>query len=567
MRFNRIAAVRSDDVIADRYRLVKVVGSGDRGIAWLANDLREHRQVALRRPHTASDLERAADIAKLVEHPRAVKVFDVVGDGDDRWLVMEYFPATSLADKGVLPPREVAAIGAQVAGALAAAHEADVVHQDVTPDTILVNDKGVAKVTDFGISTVSSSTAYVSPEVADGNDATAASDVFSLGATLFAAVEGQPPFGAGDPDAVLSRIRSGRGEIATRAGALKPVLDALLRRDVASRPTAAQAKSMLDRVASGQTVPPWPGAKRQPKALLVTAAAAIVVLALVRPWESEAGGPARTVLGDPRTADPCSVADAQVLGRFGEATLKANYGGFNRCDVLIAVAGDDEIDVEFGFGGPRADAPTTSGTPDVVRHPPKRDGEDCGIGLTLADRSVLEIAARSDDDIDTDFCQVAAVAADHAQSVMRQHHEIPRRPKVDPRSLATVDACGLITPTDLAAEPAYTGIAPTPGFARWSCRWQSPAGDVQVIFDRTDADSPREGTRVAIAGRQVYVVPAGYGEFTCAARIFHLRHQDDNGDAYVELALVVVAGGAAMPELCRVASTFATPVAEHLPQL
>lgn len=579
--------MQSDDVIADRYRLVKVVGSGGMGIVWLADDLREHRQVALKRPHTASsgvraDLERESDIAKKVAHPRAVKVFDVVGDGDDCWLVMEYFPATTLAGKGTLPPREVAAIGAQVAGALAAAHEADVVHRDVAPGNILVNDKGVAKVTDFGISawraaTITSSgkvagtAAYVSPEVADGNGAKAASDVFSLGATLFAAVEGQPPFGTGDPDAVLSRIRAGRGEIATRAGALKPVLDALLRRDRATRPTAAQAKSMLDKVASGQTVPAWPGGKRQPRALLVAAAAAavvaILVLALVRPWESEAGGPARTVLGDPRTADPCSVADAQVLGRFGEATLNADYGGFNRCDVLIAVAGDDEIDVEFDFDGPQSDPPTTSSTPEIVRHTPEREGDDCSITLTLTDRSVLEITAKSDDDIDTDFCQVAAVAADHAQSVMRQHQEIPRRLKADPRSLANVDACGLITAADLAAEPAYAGVSPVPGFGRWRCRWQSPDGDVQVIFDKTDPDSAMEGTRVAIAGRQVYVVPEGYGDFTCVARIFHLRYQGDNGDAYAELALVVVEGGDAMTELCRLASTFATPVAERLPQL
>lgn len=557
------------------------------GIVWLADDLKQHRQVALKRPHTTSpgvraDLEREADIARKIAHPGAVKVYDVVGEGDDCWLVMEYFPATSLAGKGVLPPREVAAIGAQVAAALAAAHAVDVVHRDVAPGNILVNDNGVAKVTDFGISAwrattvtssgkVSGTAAYISPEVADGIGARPPSDVFSLGATLFAAVEGQPPFGTGDPDVLLTRIRTGRGEIATRAGALKPVLDALLRRDRAARPTAVEAKNMLDRVASGQTVPAWPGAKRQPRTLLVIAAAAAVavllVLTLVRPWESEPSGPAHTVLGDPRTADPCAVADAGVLGRFGKATLDANYGGINRCDVLIAVAGDDEIDVEFEFDQPGSGAPTTSNTPQVVRHSAERDDDDCGIDLTLSDRSVLEITAKSDDDIDTDFCQVAAVAADHAESVLRQHTEVPRRPKGDPRSLATVDACGLITAADLASEPAYAGVSPEPGYAGWSCRWPSPDGALRVIFDRNDPDSAREGTRVAIDGRQVYVVPEGYGEFTCAARIFHLRYQDDNGDAHVELALVVVEGGAAMTELCRLASTFATPVAERLPKL
>lgn len=577
--------MRSNDVIADRYRLVKVVGSGGMGIVWLADDLRGNRQVALKRPHTVdadvlADLEREVDIAKRVVHPQVVKVYDVVGDG---WLVMEYFPAKSLAEKEILPPRQVAAIGAQVAEALAAAHEADVIHRDVAPGNVLVNAGGVVKVTDFGLSAwraatitssgnVSGTAAYVSPEVVEGDEATAASDVYSLGATLFAAVEGQPPFGIGDPDDCLRRIRSGRTEIATRAGALKPVLDALLRRDPAERPTAVQARSMLDTVASGHTVPAWPRAhRRQPRATLVAAVAMVVVavlmLAFVRPWESEAGGPARTVLGDPRTADPCSVADPQALSRFGKASVDANYAGFNRCDVLIAVAGDDEIDVEFRFDAAEPDVPTTSGTPRVVRNEPRRDGEECGIVVTLADQAVLAVVAKSYDDVDTDFCQVAAVAVDHAESVLRQHEVVPRRPAPDRRSLANVDACGLLDASALAAVPTYTGAVPEPGFANWRCRWPSADGSVQVIFDRDDPDSMREGTPVEIGGREVYVVPNGYGEFTCAARIFHLGYEDDIGDPRVELVLVVAEGGAAMTDLCQVASTFATPVVRRLPNV
>jgi eukaryotic-like serine/threonine-protein kinase len=273
------------------------------------------------------------------------------------------------------------------------------------------------------------------------------------------------------------------------------------------------------------------------------------------------------VLGDPRTADPCSVADARVLGRFGEARLDANYAGFNRCDVLIEVAGDDEIDVEFQFDNAESDVPATSSVSQVVRREPKRDGDDCAITLTLTDQTALEIVAKSYDDVDTDFCQVAAVAADHAEGVLRQYGQIPRRPAPDPRSLVNVDACGLLDVANLAAVPAYAGVTPEPGFANWTCRWQSTEGAVRVIFDRNDPDSAGEGTRVELSGREVYLVEEGYGEFTCAARIFHLRYQDEFGDPRVELALVVVEGGAPMPDLCGLARTFARPVAARLPAI
>lgn len=565
--------MRSDDVIAARYRLVEVVGAGGTGTVWLADDLRQQRKVALKRPVAASpglraDLEREAEIARKVAHPGAVEVLGVVGDGDDDcWLVTEYFAATSLAAKGILPPREVAAIGAQVAGALAAAHAADVVHRDVSPDNVLVADNGTTKVTSAWRAAASTA-AYVAPEVADGDGATPESDMFSLGATLFAAVEGGPPFGTGDPEARLRRIRSGRGEIAIRSGALKPVLDALLQRDSAARPTAEEAKDLLGKVASGQTVPAWPGARRQPRVSLVAAAAvaviAILLLGVVRPWQSDADSPVRTVLGNPRTADPCAVADPGVLSRFGETTMDADYGGFGRCDVLIAVAGDDMIDVRFQFD---LAATRDAGGAQVVRHAPKRDSDACDIGLTLADQAVLSVAARSDDDLGADFCQVAAVAADHAESVLRQHKEIPRRTRVDARSLANVDACQLITAADLAAVPAYAGVSPEPGYGDWSCRWRSAAGALRVIFDRNELTGAGEGTRTERSGRDVYVLPDGYGDFTCSASVFHLRYEDPHGDEHVELALVVAEGGEAMADLCQVASAFAGPVAAHLPVL
>lgn len=578
--------MRSDDVIADRYRLVELVGSGGMGVVWLAIDLHTHREVALKRPHTGGgsirvDLEREADIAKKVAHPNAIAVYDVVGEGADCWLVMEYFPSTSLAARGILPPQEAAAIGAQVAAALEQAHATDVVHRDITPGNILVADDGTAKVTDFGISAwraatittsgkIAGTAAYLSPEVADGNGAKAPSDVFSLGASLFAAVEGTPPYGSGDPDVILTRIREGRGETMSKAGALEPVLNALLQRERTDRPTAEQARDLLERVAEGEPVPVWAPPsphKRSRKGLVVALAAVVVVvgvvLAYLRPWESDGDGVAST-LGDPRTADPCAFADPDVLGEFGAAAVDPNYGGLNRCDVLLDVDGEQDIDVLFQFDRAESGTARPAG---VVRHGPERDDGECGIALTLTDGNVLEVAARFDGQPPADLCEVATVAADHAETVLREHREVPRRAAPDPRSLADVDACGLITAADLTAVPAYADATADPGFANWTCRWQPPGGDgsLQVIFDRNDPDDARDGVREEVGGREIYVADGGYGVDTCVARVFHRAYQDESGDPQVELALVVATGP---PEgRCELASRFAAPVAERLPKL
>jgi hypothetical protein len=574
--------VRSDDVIADRYRLVELIGSGGMGIVWLADDLLDDRQVALKRPHATggdirADLEREADIARRIAHPNVIAVHGVVGEANDCWLVMEHFPSSSLATMGPLPARQVAAIGAQVADALTAAHAADVVHRDITPGNILVGADGTAKVTDFGISAwraatvtssgkISGTAAYVSPEVADGEGAKAPSDVFSLGATLFAAVEGVPPFGAGDPDVIVVRIREARSVPATKAGPLEPVLAALMHRDRAGRPTAAQAKDMLDAVADGRPAPAWTPpkpARQKKKPLLIAGAAvgvvAVLVLAVLRPWET-ADGPATTALGDPRTADPCSVADAAALRGFGDATLDANYGGLNRCDVLVDIGADDYIDVEFQFDG------SGEAAAKVVRNEPERGTGDCTVVFTLTDGGILEINAGTDAKVGTDLCAMTSAAADHAESVLRANAEIPRLPAADPRSVATLDACALLQPADLAAVAVFANARPDPGFADWSCRWQDVDGTAaaRVIFDRGNLDAAKEGALRRLGGHDVYVEEQGYGEKTCAAKVFNRQYQVAN-DSFVEMALVVIEGDRPMADMCELATTFAAPVARRLP--
>jgi hypothetical protein len=194
-------------------------------------------------------------------------MFDVVIHEDRPWLIMEYLPSESLAAHiklhGPLSAAQTADIGRQMADALAAAHLAGVVHRDVKPGNVLVAPNGLVKLTDFGVSRavdevqltrtglIAGTPAYLAPEVAQGREPTAASDVFALGATLYAAVEGVPPFGLDDNAyALLHKVATGEFEPPRQAGPLAGVLMRLLSVDPQARPSAAQARDLLAVVAA-----------------------------------------------------------------------------------------------------------------------------------------------------------------------------------------------------------------------------------------------------------------------------------------------------------------------------
>jgi serine/threonine protein kinase len=215
-----IAGDRSQ--VAGRYDVVREIGRGGMGAVWLGRDTVLGRDVALKRiglmPGAASpDLQRAereARLAARLNHPHVVAVYDLVDDGDDTWLVMEYVPGITLSAfvrrDGALTPDEAAPLVRQAADALAAAHAAGIVHRDVKPSNMLVTADGAVKITDFGIARaeadasltqtglVTGSPAYLAPEVASGATATEASDVWSLGATLFHLLSGSPPYDVND---------------------------------------------------------------------------------------------------------------------------------------------------------------------------------------------------------------------------------------------------------------------------------------------------------------------------------------------------------------------------------
>jgi eukaryotic-like serine/threonine-protein kinase len=259
--------------VGGRYALVERIGSGAMGVVWLARDELLDREVAvkqLRWPDLGADrvevakaraMREARNAARL-QHPDAISVFDVVVEDDRPWLVMEYLPSRSLAgllaERGGLSPDEAARIGGRVAAALAAAHAAGIVHRDVKPSNVLIGHDGTVKLTDFGISRaagdgtltdsgmITGTPAYLAPEVARGEQPDPASDVFSLGATLYAAIEGQSPHGVSDNNfGLLYRAAAGRIEPPTRSGALTGVLTRLLAADPAERPTAVGAVELL----------------------------------------------------------------------------------------------------------------------------------------------------------------------------------------------------------------------------------------------------------------------------------------------------------------------------------
>ncbi|GAA3389214.1 hypothetical protein GCM10017752_12740 [Streptomyces roseoviridis] len=252
------------------------------GAVWQAHDEQLGRDVAvkeLRLPEHLGEAERQNWIARLdrearaaarLKHPGIITVHDRISGPDGRpWIIMELVNGGSLADlieaQGALTPQRAVDVGRQVAAALGAAHRMGITHRDIKPANILLEGDRVV-LTDFGIAAlegdatltatgmIMGTPAFMAPEQVRGLPATAESDLWSLGATLYAAVEGRPPFEGSAPSAVLVAVVTEEPAPAVRAGALGPVLDGLLHKDPAARLTMDQLQDRLNDVAL--TAPP-----------------------------------------------------------------------------------------------------------------------------------------------------------------------------------------------------------------------------------------------------------------------------------------------------------------------
>ncbi|WP_433550657.1 protein kinase domain-containing protein [Micromonospora zamorensis] len=271
-------------LIADRYRLLDLVGRGGMGRVWRARDEMLHREVAVKEimpPSWLADRERdelrsrtlrEARAAARLNHPAVVRLYDVIAVDGSPWIVMEYVPSRTLQDvvdaDGPLEPAHAARIGLAVLDALHAAHTAGVLHRDIKPQNVLVAHDGRVMLTDFGLATfdggdgamtrpgmVLGSPQYVAPERAAEGVSTVAADLWSLGATLHAAVEGRSPYARSTAMATLSALAAGPPDPAPHAGQLAPVLAGLLRRDPRDRLDHDAAHRLLTAAATGRTEP------------------------------------------------------------------------------------------------------------------------------------------------------------------------------------------------------------------------------------------------------------------------------------------------------------------------
>ncbi|GAA2979470.1 hypothetical protein JCM13580A_25390 [Streptomyces drozdowiczii] len=269
-------------MLAGRYRLGDVLGRGGMGKVWRAHDEVLHRTVAVKELTAGlyvaeSDrivlhqrTQKEARAAARITHPGVVTVHDVVEYDNRPWIVMQYVDGPSLADRakesgGEIDAREAARIGLHVLGALRAAHGAGVLHRDVKPGNVLLARDGRVLLTDFGIAAIEGDSTitrtgelvgsidYLAPERVRGGDPGPASDLWSLGATLYTAVEGRSPFRRTSPISTMQAVVTEEPPPPARAGALAPVITALLRKEPEDRPTAAETERMLLEAMEGRT--------------------------------------------------------------------------------------------------------------------------------------------------------------------------------------------------------------------------------------------------------------------------------------------------------------------------
>ncbi|PZG14241.1 serine/threonine-protein kinase [Nonomuraea aridisoli] len=329
----------SNRLIAGRYQLLRELGRGGMGVVWEGHDTLLNRQVAIKEvllPDGLPPGDREAQMVRTVReartaaklsHPSVVAIYDVVEDGGRPWVVMELLPYPSaeqvVASSGALPVREAAEVGRQVLSALKAAHAAGILHRDVKPSNILLADDGRAVLTDFGIATaegdssltrtgmVTGSPSFLAPERVRADDAGPPSDLWSLGATLYACMVGRSPFERGDPMATLNALLNEEPDYRRIPPIMHPILRGLLRKEPQDRVDAEEADRLLAAIIAAKPayadhdVPERKQGSGPGRALLAAAATVVLVLTGGTVAYFRTASPAE---GAPRSAQPAAAS-------------------------------------------------------------------------------------------------------------------------------------------------------------------------------------------------------------------------------------------------------------------
>jgi eukaryotic-like serine/threonine-protein kinase len=339
----------AEDKVGGRYRLIEIIGVGGMGRVWRAEDELLRRVVAVKEIAAPAEAAigahiqtmREARAAARLDHPGVVKVYDVVWQPDKSWIVMEYVKSRSLREvittDGPLTHAEAARIGLLVLAALRAAHDAGVLHRDVKPQNVLLAEDGRVVLGDFGLASTGDrdgvpdpmlgSPYYIAPERLRTGESGVAADLWSLGATLYTAVEGIAPFARADIEASLHAVLHEEPRPAESPGPLTPVLRGLLTKEPMLRLSAADLAADLKRVADDApwrgraVVPPAPRRPRGRRAKLTGTALAVLGLgaaaALTAAGLADAHPPVATF-----TAVKRAPVAAVLPGECGEAPMR-----------------------------------------------------------------------------------------------------------------------------------------------------------------------------------------------------------------------------------------------------
>ncbi|MFD7664885.1 protein kinase [Streptomyces sp. NPDC059788] len=380
------AAVDDGRLVAGRYRLVEEIGRGGMGTVWRAHDELLGRQVAVKRLHVSPELDaddlarrnertrREAQSAARINHPNVVSVHDVVDDDGLPCIVMEYVPSVTLGDvikeatlsDSAVPPGEAARIGRGMIAALRAAHAAGVLHRDVKPGNVLLGDDGRVVLTDFGIAVATGTSTltktgeligsidYLAPERVRGVTPGPAADLWALGATLYQAMEGRPPFRKLTAVETAYSIAVDPLDPPRNAGPLTALIEALLAKEPADRP-AAEAVEQALRTPTAYTDTTWlstPGGR------------------------GTAGDGARTATGgtappfrDVDTGSSATGAPATGFPATGFASPPTPSGSYRLAPPAPHATSDTSATGGLGAGGTTSGTATTGSTPFVGSAP------------------------------------------------------------------------------------------------------------------------------------------------------------------------------------------------------